>query len=177
MDRKMKIRTAIVPNTNCRYVAYEDGRIFDKRRNVFISQSISKCGWLRCHIWFNNIRKTIGVHRVIMMAFYGESKLTVNHIDGNKQNNNLSNLEYMTSSEQNKHRSYILKRGNRVSVKCIETGLIYETIKDASIALGIDCSHISACCQKKYGFKSVHGFHFEYYPLCVEDIEKVDESS
>lgn len=110
MDRKMKIRTAIVPNTNCRYVAYEDGRVFDKKRNLFVSQSISK-------------------------------------------------------------------RGNRVSVKCIETGLIYETIKDASIALGIDCSHISACCQKKYGFKSVHGFHFEYYPLRVEDIEKVDESS
>lgn len=43
------------------------------------------------------------VHRLVMLAFKGESDLEVNHIDGNKQNNALDNLEYVTSSENKLH--------------------------------------------------------------------------
>ena len=39
------------------------------------------------------------VHRIVMEAFKGKSDLTVDHIDGNAQNNNLSNLEYVTQAE------------------------------------------------------------------------------
>lgn len=174
----MSVKTTIVPNTNNRYVAYEDGRIFDNKRNMFITANISKRGWLQCHIWQNGIRKTINVHRIIMMAFYGESDLTVNHKDGNKLNNHISNLEYMSIKDQNIHRSKILKRGNRRSVICLENGQIFETIRSASETLGIDYSHISACCRKKYGFKTVGGYHFEYYdPSRVEDIEKIDKET
>ena len=79
-------------------------------------------------MWIDGVRKTIGVHRVIMFTFCGHSNLTVNHIDGNKENNSLSNLEYLTIKENNIHRSSVLKSGNRKKVKCLETGKIYETI-------------------------------------------------
>lgn len=154
------MKTAIIPNTDNRYVAYEDGRIFDRQRRCFIAQNESKRGWLKCHLWIGGIRKTIHVHRVIMLAFYGESTLTVNHKDGNKKNNCLSNLEYMTVQEQNAHRSYVLKRGNRRAVKCLNNGIIYETAREAGKALGIDCSHISHVCRHK--IRHTHGYRFEY---------------
>ena len=52
----------------------------------------------------NGNRKTMRVHRLVAMAFIGEPyKEMVNHIDGNKSNNNLSNLEWATRSENELH--------------------------------------------------------------------------
>lgn len=51
-------------------------------------------------------KKTYRVHRLVMMAFKpvkGMDKLEVNHIDGDKKNNTLSNLEWCSSSENQKH--------------------------------------------------------------------------
>ena len=50
-----------------------------------------------CKIYICN--KNTWLHRFIMEAFNGKSDLTVDHIDGNKENNNLSNLEYVTQAE------------------------------------------------------------------------------
>lgn len=62
-------------------------------------------------IWFvtdlnkNKNQKTILIHRLIAQTFIpnSENKLEVNHIDGNKQNNNIENLEWCTKSENHKH--------------------------------------------------------------------------
>ena len=156
------MKTSFIPDTNDRYLAYEDGRIFDTKRNVFVAQNMSKRGWLKCHIWKGGKRITCHVHRLIMMAFCGKSTLTVNHKDGNKSNNHLDNLEYMSVQEQNRHRSYVLKRGNRRKVRCLENGKVYETICEAGKDLGIPHDHISRVCKHKYGYKSTHGFRFEY---------------
>ena len=86
-----------------------------------------------------------------MYAFVGISTLTVNHKDGNKENNSINNLEYMTVQEQNIHRSKVLKRGNRKKIICLENNKIYETIKDACNDLDIqyNASHISSVCKHK----------------------------
>lgn len=49
--------------------------------------------------------KTINIHRIVALAFLPniENKAVVNHIDGNKHNNKLSNLEWVTLSENAKH--------------------------------------------------------------------------
>lgn len=44
-------------------------------------------------------KKTIKVHKLVANAFLGKSNLQVDHIDGNKLNNKLNNLEYVTPKE------------------------------------------------------------------------------
>lgn len=47
--------------------------------------------------------KSYKVHRLVMLAFVGQSELHVNHKDLDKSNNHLWNLEYVTQSENLKH--------------------------------------------------------------------------
>ena len=53
----------------------------------------------------NNIRRTANIHRIVIEAFIPNpsNKSTVNHIDGNKLNNCLSNLEWATTKENVHH--------------------------------------------------------------------------
>jgi len=47
----------------------------------------------------NGISLSYYVHRLVAFAFLGESDLYVDHIDGNRANNNLENLRYVTNSQ------------------------------------------------------------------------------
>lgn len=53
----------------------------------------------------NGIKKRIRIHRLVADNFLSniDSKIDVNHIDGNKKNNHVSNLEWITRSENIKH--------------------------------------------------------------------------
>jgi hypothetical protein len=60
----------------------------------------------------NGIAKRFYVHRIVASAFLdnSEKKDEVNHIDGDRQNNSLLNLEWVTRSENHIHRYKVLKR-------------------------------------------------------------------
>lgn len=61
----------------------------------------------------NGKRKCPKTHRLIALAFISnpEGKPQINHIDGNKRNNKISNLEWVTQSENVKH-SYLTGLNN-----------------------------------------------------------------
>ena len=107
--------------------------------------------------------KLVRVHRLIMTAFHGEnSEMQVNHKDGNKLNNNVNNLEYMTGSENVKHAydTGILLKEAKFSIPIIVTQngkqTTYKSGKEAALAMKVSCSHISNLCNR--GHISPYGF-------------------
>lgn len=62
-------------------------------------------GYPYVSLWHNNKRSNAKVHKLMAIAFLGEPKpnMQVNHIDGDKTNNHLSNLEWVTSSTNLRH--------------------------------------------------------------------------
>lgn len=63
-------------------------------------------GYLSCNVYYEGVQKTKEIHILVAEAFLGErpsSQYVINHIDGNKTNNHLSNLEYITYAENTQH--------------------------------------------------------------------------
>lgn len=78
----------------------------DKKRYTkekILKQQKNMYGYMEITLRKNNVRKHYKVHRLVMVAFHGETKLIVNHIDCNKTNNNVENLEYCTYQENSNH--------------------------------------------------------------------------
>lgn len=80
------------------------GNVFSVRRNKILKPYVVH-GYYAIELNKNGITHKYLVHRLVAMAFL-ENKLQkteVNHIDGNKSNNNLNNLEWCTSQENSLH--------------------------------------------------------------------------
>lgn len=90
------------------------------------------------------------IHRIVMEAFKGYSELTVDHLDRNKENNNLSNLEYVTQTENS-------KRGNKKEVAW--NGKIYNSAQELSLSLGLDKT---ACTSSIRAKSKLKGYYAKY---------------
>ena len=94
----------VIPSTNGRYEINEYGVIRNIKRDKIIKSHINRGGYVVVILYVEkNKPKNLSVHRLVAECFIGESDLGVNHIDGNKENNHYSNLEYVTHSENVLH--------------------------------------------------------------------------
>ena len=86
----------IVPTLNSKYYKF---------KSILLKPSKSGSGYLAISLVKNSKAHTITIHILVAKAFIinSENKPTVNHIDGNKYNNNVLNLEWATKSEQSIH--------------------------------------------------------------------------
>lgn len=127
------------------------------------SQEIKKSltrGYNSVRLYRNNIGKTLRVCRLVSIAFLPnkENKPCVNHIDGNKENDNLDNLEWVTYIENMAHavenNLVNIKYGadHASSMKVINDGsnTVYDSIKEAALSIGISSSQLSRILRGKY---------------------------
>lgn len=117
-----------------------------------------KDGYLRVCLCENQQRIYRNVHRLVAQAFISnpESKPTVNHKDGNKQNNCVDNLEWATVKEQNNHALNmglrIMKNdgcSKRIAQYDMDMNLIkiYPSANEAKRQTGYSQGHISEVCR------------------------------
>ena len=81
--------------------------------------------YLRVTLSKNNKQKRFQLHRLVAEHFINnsENKKCVNHIDGNPENNNVSNLEWATHSENERHSYDVLNKLNanrKLSISDVE---------------------------------------------------------
>lgn len=90
-----------IPNYE-KYSIDEYGNVYSKNKQL--KSNIDKRGYLRVWLYKNKIRKEMPIHRAVAISFLGyKENLTVNHKDGNKLNNHISNLEWISNADNIRH--------------------------------------------------------------------------
>ena len=154
---------------NGRYQVSNKGRIKSlKRKNVtedkILAPRLDKDGYALVNLRKNNHRTTFKIHRLVAQHFIPNPNNLpcINHKDEDKTNNNVDNLEWCDVKYNNNYRN----RNSRLPqnklnnpytskpIQCIETGIIYPSISEASRQLK-QCIHVEC--------KSSGGYHWKYY--------------
>lgn len=174
-----------IPDFN-KYEASTTGKIRNKTTLKELSLNNLRGGYIRVSLQNNKSgRKAETVHRLIAKTFIHnpKNKYTVNHKNHNKLDNRVENLEWASTTEQNRHKRKIPKEKQRlissrkvwrIDMKTDKKLQLYETIKDASKWIfdnGLTTvkefnggnsikTSISAVCQKKN--KISYGYKWEY---------------
>lgn len=161
------------------YAITENGKLFSYPRNNknqyknggWPKGSIDKYGYHIFNLKLNGTKNYPRAHRLVALTYIPnpENKPTVNHKDGNKRNNHVSNLEWATQSEQQIHS---VKIGLRTSIKGIDyksckkiinltTGKIYFSLTEAARLNNVLITSLSNCLRKNDG--TCGGFKWKYY--------------
>lgn len=163
---------------------------WDKLPSHLLKQKVSTSGYLRVELYKQKSRKCFYVHRLVASMFIPNplNKPEVNHIDGNKLNNCVDNLEWTTISENQIH---AIKNGLRKSSPmlgkighlspCSKPVIQYDLqgnfIKlwlcgsDAARNLSMSATSISLCATNKH--KTANGYIWryvtnDYIPMNIE---------
>lgn len=138
------------------YQIYEDGRVYSLKSNKFLTQFPNAKGYLRVTMVNDDgVSKNMRVNRLVAMAFIEnpEGLSDVDHIDGNKQNNHVSNLQWMASADN-------VRKATCKRVYCIETNEIFNSATEAAKKYGVAISGVSSACT--HPTRTAAGFHFCY---------------
>jgi hypothetical protein len=144
-------------------------------KNILTKQILGKFGkrYYETYLYKNGKRKCFKIHRLVAQAFIPNlnNKSEVNHIDGNRYNNTVSNLEWVTRQENMNHASQhkllsckesIEKTRKDIEAINIISGEIiqFKSLSEAGRVLGINVSNICACCKGRV--KSLKSYRFRY---------------
>lgn len=167
-----------IPDTE--YSVSDCGRVRNDRTGRIKKQVDNAKGYYKVDLYSDGVARTCRVHRLVGEAFVDnpDNKPMINHIDGDKHNNNVDNLEWVTNQENMIHASKMGAFANRKPtygmrgkknpnggskgrpIVLCETGETFKNAAEAERILGISDSSI---------FDNLHGLtqatrlgHFRY---------------
>jgi hypothetical protein len=141
-----------------------------------IKPSIKRNGYVQVKLFKSGKRKYFNIHRLVAKCFIPntENKREVNHIDGDKHNNCASNLEWVTSRENQLH---AFKLGLQVALRGKDSPCAisinqyqkdgtfvkqWESINSLKREMGFNSFGIIGCCKMRKKYKTAYGFKWEY---------------
>lgn len=157
-----------------------DGRIFSRRTGKWreLTQHDNGHGYKTVSMGRSHPRQY--VHRLVAETYIPNNKnyRELNHIDGDKSNNSVGNLEWCDRSHNLKHayanglHDYTkavtaMKKSHAKPVRIVETGQIFESVSDCARYLGTMHGNINECLNPDKKRYTAKGYHFEY----VKEVE------
>ena len=151
-----------MPIAGCtgRYEISSIGRV-RKCDGKILSAPVNSCGYPSVKIIKAGCRKTVTVHRLVAEHFLPNPNdwPQINHIDGNKLNNRVENLEWCTAS-QNTFHAYHHGLKERTKKAAAESLRKFQTHGVEARALGLSQGNLSAVCNGR--IKSTGGYTARY---------------
>lgn len=147
---------------------------------IHIKKIINNSWYYAISLANNTKPKKFSIHRLVAQAFLlnVDNKPAVNHIDWNKLNNNVENLEWCTVKENTQHArknlwltwywKWITWKHNPLSKKVKQLDLygniitIWDSVADAWRWVGWCSSMISECCLWKWHHKTAYWYKRSY---------------
>lgn len=144
---------------NNAYYVTKEGDIWSTKSNKFLKVQNHPNGYRTIRI-----HNTYMMHKLILSTFFpnGNAKAEVDHIDGNKANNNLSNLRWVSrkvnAKNVTKNRNYKYKR----LFKCVKDEVEHSFNLQKEAALYIGCDPSAVCFALQGKLKTVNGYKLQY---------------
>lgn len=145
------------------YLVSNFGQIKNIKTNQIL-KPIDSHGYKYVHLCDENHKRTNKpIHRLVAFHFLQNYKNfpQVNHKDGNKSNNHVDNLEWCSHKDNMVHSSEKLHRHCK-KVKCVETGQVFESIKDAAKYYHKSRTTLSAVLRGHKYYKTFATYHWQY---------------
>ena len=182
------------PFRNTRYNISSDGRVFSKLSNKELRPIPDGRGYLAVSLWVDGEMEKYKIHRLVAEVFIENPNnlLEVNHKDGNRHNNTVENLEWLSHSDNMKHawETGLMCRGSECSISVLNEESVVEikymflkglTNQDIAEIFGVARGTISKIRQKKTWKHVLPELEYEAFSitkftgkkLTPEDIPKI----
>ena len=144
------------------YYITEDGKVYNAKTGRYLKVTLRPVGYCAVNLSKNGVYKSFYVHRLVAEAFIPnpEHKPYINHIDENKSNNHISNLEWCTQKENINAGTVIQRRAKACGqpIQCVETGQIFESYAAAGRFINSDKSDIRKVANNPR--RTLKGYHW-----------------
>ena len=144
------------------YAITSCGRVWSYRSKKFLKPKRRKDNYLEVCLCKNGNQKSKLIHQLVAEAYLPNPNNypVVLHLDGaeSRDHNWINNLKWGTQKENCNEPIYKGRRSKRI--RCIETGEIYPSMKEAERQIGIAAGSISNCCHGKR--KTAGGYKWKF---------------
>ena len=163
------------------YQISENGDLYNEKTNNYPKGWINSQGYRCYYLNIDGKSKTFFAHRLVAETFIPNNdpkKDCVNHIDGNKLNNHITNLEWVSKVENNRHAREVLHVSRKKKVYCYNKNkqlvCTYESLNEAAAMTGFAINSIADCAisEKK---ALCHGYFWSYVDDNTFEIIETDK--
>jgi len=143
------------------YLVSNYGQVYNQKREGLVKPRFSPKGYAKVILSNEGYRQEFYIHQLVAQAFFGYfyEGLRIAHVNGDLQDNILSNLQVRRAEQEGDRDLWRQPWGRRILI--VETGEIYRTARDCARHIGGDFGAIYACLR---GERNRHmGYTFRYY--------------